>query len=55
MGNVVLSTLQQYGISKLDVIVATHSHRDHITGLIPVMSTIDVGQVLDSGQQHLSF
>jgi beta-lactamase superfamily II metal-dependent hydrolase len=51
MGNVVLST-QQYGISKLDVIVATHSHRDHIAGLIPVMSTIDVGQVLDSGQQH---
>ena len=51
MGNIVLSTLQQHGISKLDVMVATHPHRDHIAGLIPVMSTIEVGQVLDSGQQ----
>jgi competence protein ComEC len=51
MGNVVLSTLQQHGISKLDVIVATHPHRDHIAGLIPVMSTVEVGQILDSGQQ----
>lgn len=51
MGNVVISTLQQHGISKLDVLVASHPHRDHIAGLIPVMSTIEIGLILDSGQQ----
>ena len=30
MGDIVLSTLQQYGISKLDVIVSTHPHKDHL-------------------------
>jgi competence protein ComEC len=51
MGNVALSTFQKHGIEKSDVIVATHPHRDHIAGLIPVTIMIEVGQVLDCGQQ----
>jgi competence protein ComEC len=48
----VLSTLQEHGLSYIDVIVATHPHADHIGGLIDVINTVNVGQVLDSGQVH---
>jgi beta-lactamase superfamily II metal-dependent hydrolase len=48
----VLSTLQEHGLSYIDVIVATHPHADHIGGLIDVVNTVDIGQVLDSGQVH---
>lgn len=48
----VLSTLQEHGLSYIDVIVATHPHTDHIGGLIDVINTVNVGQVLDSGQVH---
>ena len=47
-----LSTLQEHGLSDIDVIVATHPHADHIGGLIDVINTVNVGQVLDSGQVH---
>lgn len=48
----VLATLQINGISKIDVMVATHPHADHIGGLIEVVNSIEVAQVLDSGQIH---
>ena len=48
----VLSTLREHGLSYIDVIVATHPHADHIGGLIDVINTVNVGQVLDSGQVH---
>jgi beta-lactamase superfamily II metal-dependent hydrolase len=48
----VLSTLQERGLSYIDVVVATHPHADHIGGLIDVINNVDVGQVLDSGQVH---
>ena len=48
----VLSTLQEYGLSYIDVIVATHPHADHIGGLVDVINNVNVGQVLDSGQVH---
>ena len=48
----VLSTLQEHGLSYIDVMVATHPHADHIGGLIDVINTVNVGQVLDSGQIH---
>ena len=48
----VLSTLQEHGLSYIDVIVATHPHADHIGGLIDVINTVNVGQVMDSGQVH---
>jgi beta-lactamase superfamily II metal-dependent hydrolase len=48
----VLSTLQEHGLSHIDVLVATHPHADHIGGLIDVINNVNVGQVLDSGQVH---
>jgi beta-lactamase superfamily II metal-dependent hydrolase len=48
----VLSTLQEHGLSYIDVVVATHPHADHIGGLIDVINNVNVGQVLDSGQVH---
>jgi competence protein ComEC len=39
-------------LSRIDVVVATHPHADHIGGLIDVIKNVDVGQVLDSGQVH---
>ena len=48
----VLATLREHGLSRIDVVVATHPHADHIGGLIDVIKNVDVGQVLDSGQVH---
>ena len=48
----VLATLQEYGLSRIDVVVATHPHADHIGGLVDVIKNVNVGEVLDSGQVH---
>jgi beta-lactamase superfamily II metal-dependent hydrolase len=48
----VLATLRELGSSRINVVVATHPHADHIGGLIDVIKNVDVGQVLDSGQVH---
>lgn len=49
----VLATIRDHGLNRLDVIVATHPHADHIGGLIGVIdSDIDIGYVVDSGQIH---
>jgi competence protein ComEC len=47
-----LETLQEHGLSHIDVMIAIHPHADHIGGLIDVIKNVDVGQVLDSGQVH---
>ena len=47
----VASTIKEFRINKIDVIVATHPHADHIGGLIEIINKIPVGQVLDSGQE----
>jgi beta-lactamase superfamily II metal-dependent hydrolase len=48
----VLATLQEHGLSHIDVVVATHPHADHIGGLVDVIKSVNVGEVLDSGQVH---
>jgi beta-lactamase superfamily II metal-dependent hydrolase len=48
----VLATLQEHGLSYVDVVVATHPHADHIGGLVDVIKSVDIGEVLDSGQVH---
>ena len=45
-GSTVLEYLRQAGISRLDYVVATHPHSDHIGGLIPVLNRVEVGRVL---------
>jgi competence protein ComEC len=48
----VLASLQEHGLSHIDVVVATHPHADHIGGLVDVIKNVNVGEVLDSGQVH---
>lgn len=38
----VIPFLLDYGVSKLDLVVATHGHDDHIQGLIPVLGDFKV-------------
>jgi competence protein ComEC len=52
MGQVVLSTIKTMHVAKIDAIVATHPHADHIGGLITVMNQLPVDKVIDSGQDY---
>lgn len=45
MGNVVVEHLKEYGISKIDYLIGTHPHEDHIGGLDDVINNFDIGQV----------
>lgn len=51
-GDEVVHYLQNLGIEKIDVMVATHPDADHIGGLISVLQTFPVGKVYDSGKVH---
>ncbi|MGE5593269.1 MAG: MBL fold metallo-hydrolase [Betaproteobacteria bacterium] len=44
--------LRAHDVSKLDVVVSTHPHADHIGGLIEVLRKFRVGLVVDSGKVH---
>lgn len=48
----VVKYLQQRGVTAVDLMVATHPDADHIGGLIDVLKSIPVKQVLDSGKEH---
>ena len=51
-GQEVVDYLASAGIDTIDLMVATHPDADHIGGLIDVLETMDVKQVLDSGKDH---
>ena len=51
-GEEVVDYLASAGIDTIDLLVATHPDADHIGGLIDVLETMDVKQVLDSGKEH---
>jgi len=50
----VLPFLHSKGINKIDILVLTHPHDDHVGGLPSVLADLPVGLVLDSGQPHTS-
>jgi beta-lactamase superfamily II metal-dependent hydrolase len=54
MGSRVGSYLRDHGVSKIDLLVATHPHSDHIGGLLEVLDEFDVLKVLDCGKPHTS-
>jgi competence protein ComEC len=47
---IIIPFLKKRGITKLDLVVLTHPHADHLLGLLEVMQKVRVGQVFDSGQ-----
>lgn len=51
-GNTVIDYLKKRGIGSLDLVVGTHPHADHIGGLINVMQSIPVKEVIDPGVVH---
>lgn len=46
--------LRQAGIKKIDLMIATHPHSDHIGGLPKLLKSFPVDTVLDSGKEHTS-
>jgi Predicted hydrolase (metallo-beta-lactamase superfamily) len=44
-----VSYLQGQGVSKINLIVSTHPHEDHIGGLVSVINNFEVGNIIDSG------
>lgn len=48
-GDRVVSDLKRLGVSRIDLLVATHPHSDHIGGMQKVLAAFPVGKVLDSG------
>lgn len=41
--------LRDAGIHRLDYVVVSHAHDDHIAGLVPILERVAVGAVLDPG------
>jgi len=50
-----LEYLQSLGIRRLNLMIATHPHADHIGGLVQVLGGILVEKVIVSGSSHAAF
>ncbi len=46
--------LWRAGVRKIDLLIATHPHSDHIGGLIEIIENFPVKTILDSGKVHTS-
>lgn len=51
-GSAVVGYVKDQGISKLDIVVGTHPHEDHIGGLDTVINSLDIGQVVMPAKTH---
>ena len=48
----IVSQLQNLGVQRIDLMIATHSHSDHIGGLVQVLQSFPVAKVVTNGQPH---
>jgi competence protein ComEC len=44
--------LREHGVSRIDILVATHPHSDHIGGMAEVIGDFDIGMVLMPRAEH---
>jgi len=51
-GSGVVQYLQAQGVQKLDLVVATHPHADHIGGLVAVLQIFPTTRVVTNGETH---
>ena len=49
---VVVPYLRHRGVKRIDVVVASHPHSDHIGGLVYLLEQVEVGHYVDSGQRY---
>lgn len=49
---VVLAHLKREGIRRVDLLVNTHPHGDHVGGFAPIVDALDVAAIADSGQHY---
>ncbi|MDR1508209.1 MAG: MBL fold metallo-hydrolase [Synergistaceae bacterium] len=47
-----VSRLKRLGVRKIDIVVATHPHEDHIGGMAHILRAFPVGKFWDSGYNH---
>jgi competence protein ComEC len=50
----IVSQLQGLGVQRIDLMIATHPHSDHIGGLVQVLQNFPVAKVLTNGEAHTS-
>ena len=53
-GDNVVAYIREQDVSELDYVVATHPDADHIGGLIAVLDSVPIKNVIDSGKVHTS-
>ena len=53
-GKTVVSYLNKYNIDKIDVLIGTHPHADHIGGLIDVLENFEIGKFYMPKKIHTS-
>ena len=49
---VVLAYLRRQGIARVDLLVNTHPHGDHVGGCFPIVNALRVDAIADSGQAY---